>query len=105
MTEHVLEVHDEEHGGCPAHGDDPPRSCNICDGGLSNCLVCCGAEGSLPTECPGEKMSFERQEMVYKEQLDFRGGEWVGGPGVLPFAVPRLLEETQMDRSAHARDD
>lgn len=89
MTEHVLEAHDEP-DGCPYH----PRSCHICDGGLSNCLVCRGAEASLPTDCPGEAMSDERQVLVQNQTIDFRDGAWVTLPGTLPFALPRLLEET-----------
>jgi hypothetical protein len=57
--------------------------------------VCGGAEGALPTECPGELMSFERMQLVYAEQLDFRDGCWVAGAAGMAFAVPRLLEETQ----------
>jgi hypothetical protein len=30
--------------------------CVICSGGLAFCDVCHGAEGSLPTCCPGERM-------------------------------------------------
>ncbi len=46
-------------------------------GGLAWCKVCNGAEGSLPSECPGDKMTEDREREVYAAKLDFRGGEWV----------------------------
>ncbi|MEW6115633.1 MAG: hypothetical protein AB1553_01875 [Nitrospirota bacterium] len=50
--------------------------CNICDGGLAICKICGGAEGSLPTECPGEKMIAHQDEAVYAGKLDFFNGQW-----------------------------
>lgn len=69
---HLLERH--EH--C-----DNPGCCPICDGGLSYCRVCSGAEGSLPCDCPGEPMTDDQATAVYNGTLDFRvklGGwtEW-----------------------------
>jgi len=54
--------------------------CPYCDGGLAYCTVCKGAEGSLPTECPGEPMGAEKEQLVYDESLDFIGGKWVTKP-------------------------
>ncbi len=50
--------------------------------GLQHCRVCNGGEGSLPTECPGRRMTDEEEEHVYEGMLDFKGGIWyrpVGG--------------------------
>ena len=58
---------------------DNPR-CNFCEGGLAYCTVCKGAEGSLPTECPGEPMDSETENLVYNEAVDFIGGKWVRKP-------------------------
>lgn len=61
---------------CPCSGDS--GNCPICDGGLALCKVCGGAEASLPSECPGRRMSPEEQEGVQAGRLDFKGGQWVG---------------------------
>lgn len=62
----------EHKGSCPnGYG------CPICDGGLALCEVCGCFEGSLPSECPGEKVSEERQTSIYNGKIDFRGGKWV----------------------------
>lgn len=53
--------------------------CNICDGGLAFCEVCKGAEGSLPTECPGRVMTDEEEADVYAAKIDFKGGRWIEG--------------------------
>lgn len=44
---------------------------------LANCTVCGCFEGSLPTECPDEKVSGELQDVIYKGLIDFRDGMWV----------------------------
>ena len=54
--------------------------CGICDGGLAVCTVCGGAEGSLPSECPGEKMTHNQEQGVYNDGLDYKDGKWVSGP-------------------------
>lgn len=45
--------------------------CMICSGGLFSCVRCLGAEGSLPTECPGSHMTMDYQEEVMAGTLDF----------------------------------
>lgn len=50
---------------------------NVCDGGLASCTVCKGGEASLPTHCPGVKMTAEQQDDVQAGRLDFAGGEWI----------------------------
>lgn len=54
--------------------------CMFCEGGLSYCTSCGGAEGSLPTECPGVPISEEHQQLIYKSTLDFRDGQWMQRP-------------------------
>jgi hypothetical protein len=44
---------------------------NIVDGGLSVCKVCGGMEGSLTTDCPGEKVAYETDIKVYNGEIDF----------------------------------
>jgi len=46
--------------------------CQFCDGGLFACTICRGMEGSLPTDCPGVKMTQEQQDQVYAGQIDYR---------------------------------
>jgi len=48
--------------------------------GLAHCLVCGGAEGSLPTRCPGKKMGATTIEAVYRERLDFNTGPMTRDP-------------------------
>lgn len=54
------------------------HGCMICRGGLFQCVVCGGAEGSLPTDCPGERISHAHTHAILQGDLDFRFGEgWV----------------------------
>jgi len=62
-----------KHAGC-----EEPYCC-ICEGGLIQCTICGGAEGSLPKHCPGTKMTPDQEESVYAGRLDFVDGAWVGG--------------------------
>ena len=56
--------------------------CQFCDGGLFVCTVCGGFEGSLPTDCPTEKMTQDEQDQIYGGQLDYREGSgWVRPDG------------------------
>lgn len=52
----------------------------FCDGGLFSCTRCGGFEGTLPSQCPGEKMTSEQETGVYAGRLDFREGAWVNAP-------------------------
>jgi hypothetical protein len=51
--------------------DDHWGQLNIVDGGLALCKVCGGLEGGLPTDCPGEKMSWDSSQEVYEGKKDF----------------------------------
>ena len=47
-------------------------------GELYYCKTCMGLEGSMPTDCPGSKMTTEQSDRVYAGNLDFRKDEgWV----------------------------
>ncbi|QRE00495.1 hypothetical protein [Burkholderia phage BCSR129] len=61
MPDHVF----EKHTGCDKD------HCHICDGGLAVCIVCGGAEGSLPTKCPGYRMTADQQDEVYAGRLNY----------------------------------
>nr|WP_287182050.1 hypothetical protein [Mesorhizobium sp.] len=64
MSAHVLH-------SCNEH------DCFVCDGGLALCIVCGGAEGEMPTDCPGERVNSEILDLVYRGEFDFVGGKWV----------------------------
>ena len=51
--------------------------CNVCI--LYLCETCGGAEASLPSECPGRRMSAMEEELVQAKLLDFKSGGWVPG--------------------------
>jgi hypothetical protein len=46
------------------------------DDGLQHCMVCNGGEGSLPTNCPGRRMTAAEGQQVFEGALDFRGSGW-----------------------------
>lgn len=47
-------------------------------GELEYCKNCMGFEGSITTDCPGEKMNSELSDKVYAGNLDYRKDEgWV----------------------------
>ncbi len=96
----------EKHGpGNPCPADDG-RSCHICDGGLSHCLRCGGAESSLPKECPGRHMVQKEIDMITAGHLDFVGGKWKYPPTSgekIPEVPPKI---TLVDKGAQpARKD
>lgn len=53
------------------------EDCSVCRGELAYCEVCGGAEGSMPTDCPGVRMTAEQSDNVYARKQDFLKGEWV----------------------------
>ncbi len=61
------------------------ENCHICP--LSLCTVCGGAEGSLPTECPGSRMPEKIEKAVYAQTLDFKDNRWY---------TPKLKESTKI---------
>jgi len=44
---------------------------------LTQCAVCAGAEGTLPTACPGRAMSHDEMTAVFYGMQDFVGDAWV----------------------------
>jgi len=64
---HVFETHEN----CAA------PYCKNCEGGLAVCVVCGGTEGSLTTDCPGEKLTSEMLDRIYRGEIDFRFGKWI----------------------------
>jgi hypothetical protein len=44
--------------------------------GLAHCMVCGGAESSLPTKCPGRRMTAQEEDMVSDGKWDFVG-HWI----------------------------
>ena len=60
------------------HNCNPDDNCVVCDGGLTICKVCNLGEGSLTTDCPGEKVDMDKVDLIYAGELDFREGQgWV----------------------------
>lgn len=43
---------------------------------LCECTVCRGAEGSIPTDCPGRPMTSAEQDEVHAGRVDYRDGSW-----------------------------
>lgn len=69
-------------GHTPYHCQRPctRNGCPYCDGGLLLCTRCGGLEGSLPSQCPGQRMARSTEEAVYAGYLEFRDGVWINAP-------------------------
>ncbi|MEE8598827.1 MAG: hypothetical protein V3S69_04850 [Dehalococcoidales bacterium] len=55
-------------------------TCQFCEGGLSACITCLCFEGSLPSHCPGQPVSDEDQQLIYKATLDYHEHKWDSRP-------------------------
>lgn len=57
----------------------PPdcAGCMFCEHSMTWCTICHGAEGTLPTNCPGCKMPDDLQIAVGNGKVDFDGKNWV----------------------------
>jgi len=76
--------------------------CFGCEGGLAHCTVCGGAEGSLPTDCPGVRMSYVQQDLVYEGKIDFRVGRgWVTPDGTGRSMGDVAVIAQRMQHEAH----
>lgn len=53
------------------------NGCQFCHGGLALCTRCGGYEGSLTSDCCGERLEMETHDAVYDGCWDYRKGEWV----------------------------
>lgn len=83
---------------CPDNGGDCGGTCNYCC--LAICSVCGGAEGSLTTDCCGEKMGSEKEQEVYKSDLDYtdeKGWYHTGNKkgGMNGWPSPNFFEQCQ----------
>lgn len=76
------------------HDDCQRNCCNVCDGGLTICARCGGAEGSLTTHCPGEPVSFDRDQNVYDGKIDYYQGQWRLGRRTVFMYPEDYLKET-----------
>lgn len=73
----VLHFHGHKRLRCDGLGDlCAAGRCYTCD--LYSCVRCGGAEASLPTDCPGAKISHEVQDDIAAGNTDYRWREgWV----------------------------
>lgn len=46
--------------------------------GLAQCVVCKGAEGQLPSECPGYTLSPAGKDLILAGKIDYKNGKWTG---------------------------
>ena len=71
--------------------------CEFCC--LAVCAVCGGAEGSLTTDCPGERINHDRQQEIYETTLDYvdaRGWHLAGTDDGIPIARSPRFENTKL---------
>lgn len=47
--------------------------------GLGYCLICHGAEATMPTDCPGQEMTEAQQQAVQAGTMGFINGKWRHG--------------------------
>lgn len=67
----VLSFHGHKRRRCPGTSDRCAGGyCMLCE--LYACERCGGAEGTLPTHCPGKPMTAQQEDAVYTGGLDFR---------------------------------
>jgi hypothetical protein len=45
--------------------------------GLLHCKICGGGEGTLPTDCPRQRMTESENELIYAGKLDYCAGVWI----------------------------
>ncbi len=59
--------------------DSSESKCSACRDfeDLFFCEVCGTFEGGLATECPGWHLPSEVVDLIYRGEVDFKGGEWV----------------------------
>lgn len=43
---------------------------------LAHCKVCGGAEGTLPSECPGRRLTETEEASVWAGRMDYRRAKW-----------------------------
>lgn len=91
--EHEATKHTWYECGCNRTG------CMFCDGGLGSCTVCGGFEGTLPTDCPGERMDGALETRIYNGEIDYRAGRgWCEPDGLgtsMGDHARRMLKPTE----------
>jgi hypothetical protein len=60
------------------HEDCKLVHCPICDGGLSICEVCNGAEITLTYDCCGRRLTEDEEYQIACGLLNFKNGKWLG---------------------------
>ncbi len=50
--------------------------CFICNGGLALCNVCGGAEASMPTDCPGRRLTADELDAIQDGTINFKDGSF-----------------------------
>ncbi len=58
-------------------GKHEAYNCQFCDGGLTYCTVCGGAEASLTSDCPGYKLLDIIQDAIGYLGWDYKDGQFV----------------------------
>ncbi len=44
---------------------------------IYHCTVCNGIESSLPTDCPGIRMTERELDLVHDNRMDYIGNRWI----------------------------
>lgn len=65
------------------------------DDDLTVCNICGGAEGSLPTSCPGESMDYMRKYYITFGKIDFVNDDWVGEQKILDYYATLKLRSLE----------
>jgi len=80
-------------------------SCNHCT--LAVCSVCGAYEGSLTTDCPGERVGYDKQQEVYTTKLDYIDGKgWHQSEhGMQERAVRFALTDDELTMAQQAIND
>jgi hypothetical protein len=56
---------------CRMGGGPVSKRCSCAHCTFSVCAICGASEGALTTDCPGEKVAFDRQQEVYETNYDY----------------------------------
>lgn len=67
---------------------------------LTHCKKCNGAEGSLPTDCPGARMTDAQEAAVFRGHIDFVGNRWMVPLGPIAPETIRNAERYDFLRGA-----
>lgn len=93
---------------CLRNGGPVSKFCPCTDCTLSVCAVCGAYEGALTTDCPGERVDFDRQQEVYTTNLDYtKARGWHQGEP-MKRRTPRFedaREATDLDRTLNLQHE